>query len=358
MKGSLAAFDVTATHRRAALLIDGRLEAVEIDRLTDTAPQIEAIYTCKITDTMPGINAAFADMGGGLSGFFPRADGLISGQIVTAQVRREAEGDKLPRLSPDLQFTGRYLIHTPGAPGVNVSKKIEEAESARLKAAVDPIAHGAGFVIRTAAQSADAAVLGAEAAQLLARAKSLPATDDLGLKLPAPDAFARLLRKPLCDGAVIHATPEVAHLLPDHQPAAPTLFDDLDIESQLEAVLSPQTKLREGWIAVEATAALIAIDVNTGGARGGDAALRANLDAATAIPRALALRKLGGTVMIDFAGGPTGQARKKLERAMMAATRARVDDPRLLGWGPAGLLEFRCARPGRSLATLLKGAKP
>lgn len=359
MKGRLAAFDVTPHLRRAALLIDGRLEAVEIDRLEDTTPQVEAIYSCKITDTMPGINAAFADMGAGLSGFFPRADGLSPGQIVTAQVRREAEGDKLPRLSVDLQFAGRHLIHTPDAPGVNASKKIDEAERARLKAIIDPIAQGAGFVIRTSAKGIPADDLVFEAKHLLSRAESLVRTGGTGLKLSPPNAFMRLLRTPLSEGASLHATNDASQMLAEHnhQRTDPTLFDDLDIESQLDAALTPHTPLREGWIAIEPTAALIAIDVNTGEARGGDAALRVNLDAACAIPRALALRKLGGTVMIDFAGGPTGQARKRLERALMAESRPRLDDPRLLGWGPAGLLEFRCARPGRPLAALLKGPK-
>lgn len=357
MRGAIIAVERDKTHSRAALILDGRLDALEIDRLDDPAPQVGAVYRCKITDMMPSIGAAFADLGAGQGGFFPDGRDRKPGETVLAQVRREAEGNKAARLSTDIQLQGTLVVFTPGSPGINVSRKIDEApERDRLKSVLEPLGEQGGFVIRTRAKGVSENTLLQDAKRLLAIHERALGDKCNGLIVAAPDAFARILVRAALGTPVVMNAHAAAHvdrsdgLSPD---IAPTPFDDLDIERQIDLCLSDRFDLKEGWLSVEATAALVAVDVNTAEAREGDARMRVNLDAAHQLGRALALRRFGGTVMIDFAGEPKGKARKLIEQALIAGARSYLDFPQILGWGPAGLLEIRCRRPGCTLIDLI-----
>lgn len=323
MKGRLFLVDETKTRRRAALVVDGRLEALEIDRLSDTGPRWGSVYRAKVTERMTAMGAAFVDLGGE-RGFLPDAGEALPGSIVTVQVRREPEGDKAARVSTDIQIEHRLIVHTPMKPGINVSKKITDPEERRiLRDALGDLT--GGYVIRTAAEGVIADDLHA-----IAEAQALPYQRDFGLLREGPDALERLLL---------------------HHADAPVEddFDHHDIEPQIEALLSTRAELPEGaWLTIEPTTALIAIDVNTGAARGGDALQRVNLAAASEIPRQLRLRHLGGSIAVDFAGGPKGKARKRLEDVIAASLPP-------LGWGPAGWMELQTRKPGRSLQDLLAG---
>jgi len=325
MKGRLFLLDETDALRRAALIVDGRLEALEIDRLDGKAPRWGAVYRAKITERMTAMGAAFVDLGGE-RGFLPDAGDALPGSFVTVQVRREPEGDKAARVSTDIQIEHRLVVHTPTKPGINVSKKITDADERRiLREALDDL--DGGFVIRTAAEGVIADELNDIASNL-----TLPYQRDIGLLRDGPDALDRLRL---------------------HYPEAPVEsdFDHYDIDPQIDALRSSRVNLPEGaWLTIEPTTALIAIDVNTGQARGGDALQRVNLAAAAEIPRQLGLRHLGGAIAIDFAGGPKGKARNRLEDAMATTLPA-------LGWGPAGWMEITTRKPGRSLSDLLEGTR-
>lgn len=321
MKGRLFLTEETETLRRAALIIDGRLEALEIDRLNDTGPKWGAVYRAKLVERMTAMGAAFVDLGG-QRGFLPDAGDALPGAILTVQVRREAEGDKAARVSTDIQVEHRLVVHTPTKPGVNVSKKITQREERDvLRDALDGLK--GGYVIRTAAEG-----MMADELREIAESLSLPYQREVGLLREGPEALARL------------------ELLYENAPIEED-FELLNIDAQIDALLSPRVDLPEGaWLTIEPTAALVAIDVNTGQARGGDALQRVNLAAAAEIPRQLRLRHLGGSVAVDFAGGPKGKARTRLEQAIGRSLPA-------LGWGPAGWMELQTRKPGRSLADLL-----
>jgi len=346
--------------RRAAILRGGQLDALEIDRLGESRPLPGAIYRCRITGLLTGIGAATADLGQGETGFLPDGEGLTPGQSLLVTVRREAEGDKAARLSPAIQLRSEHLVFTPQRPGINASRKIADAdERERLRLALKPLADNGGFVIRTQASGIASDILHEEAAALVARYQSLAANLAPGLRAPAPDAVTRVLeRAGPVDSAL--ADPDSMPLLPPIPTprADPAPFEALDLDAAVEALLSPRYDLAEGWLSLDPTPALVAVDVNTGGAVQGKAALRVNLDAARAIPRLLSLKNTGGLIVVDFAGAPKGDDRARITSAFQTAAARYLEGAKVFGWGPAGLFEAVCRRPGRPLATLLSEEMP
>ena len=103
---------------------------------------------------------------------------------------------------------------------------------------------------------------------------------------------------------------------------------------------------------IEATRALVAVDVNTGGDFSFAAGLKANLAAARDLPRQLRLRGLGGQVVIDFA--PVGKKdRLSIEQVLTRALRADAIDTNIVGWTPLGHLELQRKRERLPLAVAL-----
>ncbi len=351
MKEPILAVETGPALRRAALMRAGRLEALEIDRLGETRPLPGAIYRCRITGLIAGLGAAVADLGGGENGFLPDATGLTEGDSLLVSVRRAAEPGKAARLSPAVELASDHLVFTPRRPGINVSRKIADEDArARLRDALAPFAPQGGFVIRTGALDVPSDTLAEEAAALVARHDRLAADTAPGLRAPAPDAVARLIGR-MGPPAAIVADDASRPLLPDGPSLRldPAPFEALDLDAALTALRGPRHDLAEGWVSIDPTPALVAVDVNTGDAARGRAAVRVNLDAARTVPRLLSLRHLGGPVLVDFAAAPKGDDRARLADAFRDAASRYLVEARVLGWGPAGLLETVCRRPARPL---------
>jgi Rne/Rng family ribonuclease len=101
--------------------------------------------------------------------------------------------------------------------------------------------------------------------------------------------------------------------------------------------------LGEGYMYVEPTRALVAVDVNTGNDTSPAAALKANLAAARALPRSLRLRGLAGQITIDFVSMSKAH-RKQVEQSLRAAFKADPIETSLVGWTPMGLFELQRKR--------------
>lgn len=370
-----------------ALVSDGRLVELQVAR-RDRPSRIESVFLGRIERVMPELDAAFVDIGTGRSGFLRAADraGLDDwpppGAPVLVQVRTENEGgDKGPRLSMDVAVSGRYLVYHPMGIGISFSRRIEgESERDRLAAHVAPLLEG-GVVLRTAAAGATAAVLQADAAQVMERwekirrhALDAPPPADLSARIPGErDPIARALRD---HGAaleeVILDDRMLARALQDemdrrqerirvrwHSGPMPA-FDIDDVSGQVGTALAQRIVLASGVeVLFEPGETLTAVDVDSGsaGSRQGRAPRRpveVNLDAAPAIAQQLRLRNLAGAVVIDFVTMRSAYDRDKVQAALAEAVK---DDPvptQLYGFTRLGLFELTRARRGATLAAQLE----
>lgn len=326
----------------AALMVDGRIEDLLIDAADDPAPRPEAIHRAIAGRPMKGTGGAMVELGGGATGFLRSARSPAPGSRLLVQVSGHAEPGKAVPVGTRLRLKGRLALLTPGAPGRNIARSIHDPDT---RAALGEIAAMAmasappetGVILRSAAAAAPPEAVAAEIAALLGLWADIAArADGPAACLRAGPAAAEIARRDWPEG------PQ------DTVIEAPDAFDAAGVWEAVEELRDPLVALSAGHMAVEATRALVAVDVNTGGTLGPAAALTANLAAARALPRQLRLRGLGGQVVVDFA--PLSKAdRPKIEAALTAALRGDGIDTTLAGWTPLGHLELIRKRARRPL---------
>ena len=340
MKGSVIALDEISGRRAAARLVDGRLEDLLIDPEGD-ALRPGAILRAICDRPVKGQGGMFVRLPGGSSGFLRGAKGLKPGQALLVQVTGWADDGKAVPVTERVLFKSRYAIVTPGAPGVNVSRRIRDEEArVRLKeiAAAVPGDHETGLILRSEAEDGtDEAVAGDIAAMRdLARAV-------LG------DAEGREPEL-LVDGPDAHELAWRDWPAPDVLADARGSFATHGIDALIADLRRPRVALAGGAVAyVEPTRALVAVDVNTGPDNSPAAGLKANIAAARDLPRQLRCRGLGGQIVVDFAPMPK-KDRAALEQVLRAAFRADPVETALAGWTPLGLYELQRKRERRPLA--------
>lgn len=322
----------------AALLVDGVVEDFALDPPAETPP-LGTILDAKIGRPAPGKGAHFAESAAGP--LFLRAGGALrQGARQVVQLGAYVEAGKARPASTDLTIRSRFFVVTPGRPGINVSRQIGDAdEAARLRALVGAVSEGIGVIVRTAAAGLPAETLDADLDAALGEAAGE------GARLGAPMTAQRLAE---VDWTA--TPPDWIGYAPGIEPMIPSL-DPLAREGDgdpLEALgvwdalaaLGPQEALAGGaWMAVEPTRALVAVDVNTGGDSSPAGALKANLAALQALPRALRLRGLGGQVVVD----PAPLARKDrraMEGTLQKALRRCSVETNFVGWTPLGHIEL------------------
>jgi len=330
----------------AALMVDGRLEDLLVDpaALAPLAPG--AIVRGVVDRLVKGQGGVFLRLPEGATGYLRDRSGLREGQVLLAQVSGVAEAGKAVPLTARLLFRGRHAIVTPDAPGVNISRRIrDEGVRAGLErvgqAALAGHPEGLGLILRSAAEFADADEVAAEAAELAALAAAVTADRTGGpeLLVDAPTPWEGAWR-------------DWADPAPDEVLEGGDAFDDTGVLEAVETLFSPEVALPSGASAfVEATRALVAVDVNTGRDTSPAAGLKANIALARELPRQLRLRGLGGQVVVDFAPVPK-RDRGTLDQVLKAAFRGDGSEATLSGWTAMGLYELSRKRDRVPLARL------
>ncbi len=365
----------------------------------------------RVQRVLPAMQAAFVNVGLDRAGFLaarearPRtaifrddpyteedrqlriSDFVREGEEILVQVVKDPIAEKGARLSANITIPGRLLILVANSPGVALSRRIEdEGERARLTAIISSFATDssgelipeAGYILRTAAIGAGAAELKEDAARLCAawrdiaqrrRGVSIPGTlyMDLGpieraLRDEVDGAVARVLidDRGAVGAARSYATlamPEMADKIQFYDGRLP-LYEAFGIEDEIATLSQPRVPLPSGgWITVEATEALTAIDVNSGSyvASGGleETSLKVNLEAAEAIGRQLRLRGIGGLIVIDFIHlAEAANIQRVLDALGAASAKGRVPS-QILGMSEFGLVEMTRKRVRDPLAKRL-----
>jgi len=361
------------------------------------------IFLGRVTRVLPGIQAAFLEVGLERGAFLhgrdlllpgdgseraekrPIQDRLKEGRDLLVQVVREASGTKGPRVTCQIGLAGRYLVYVPLSPLRAVSRRIEDpGERARLEEIVSRLAPaGGGLVVRTAGRDADETVLAAESGTLAGIWREIE-RNAARLAPPAllhsgEDLLERILRDAprggldlvLVDdprdreraiGYLEALDPELASRVRLHTgPAA--LLEAYGVDREIERALAPKVWLPcGGFLVIQETEALVAVDVNSGKFLGKErmeeTALRMNLEAALEIARQLRLRDLGGIVVVDFIDMESPESRTRvLEefRAALRKDRARIE---VLGFTGLGLVQLARQRRRRGLAASVLGPCP
>lgn len=346
MKGRTIALDRLGGAEAAALIEDGRLADLLV--APPGGPVPGAIYRAVVERPMKGQGGAMVRLPGG-AGFLRQAKGRSPGEAILVQVTGHAEPGKAPPVTDRPLFKSRYVIVTPGAPGINVSRRLtDDAERDRLLGiARDAMtAAGAGdamgLILRSVAE-------GAEAREI---AEDVRAMSDLAARVTADGTGRPAL---LVEGDGPHVVAWREWTQPAEVDRRPGGFERHGVLDAIDALLDPRVPLGEASMFVEPTRALVAVDVNTGGDASPAAGLKANLACARELPRQLRLRGLGGQVTLDPAPLST-RDRAVFEQALRAAFRADPVETTLLGWTPLGHYELRRKRERLPLARLIADA--
>jgi ribonuclease E len=286
-------------------------------------------------------------------------------QVMLVQVVKEERGTKGAALTTYLSLAGRYCVLMPNTSrGGGISRKITSAEDrSRLKEIAQDleVPEGMGVILRTAGASRTKLEVKRDFEYLL---RIWEQVRDLTLKSTAPklvyeegslvkrsirDLYSKDIEEIVVAGehGYNEAKEFMRMLMPSHAKNvklyrdSQPIFTRYGIESQLDAMFTPTVQLRSGgYIVINQTEALVAIDVNSGRATREhsieDTAVKTNSEAAEEIARQLRLRDLAGLIVIDFIDMDEGRNNRTVERRVKDALkhdRARIQVGRISHFG-------------------------
>ncbi len=394
-------FNATPTEKRAALLENEKVVEVVVER-PDYFRLVGNIYRGKVTSILPGIQAAFVDIGLDKCAFLHAADVdpsllleqndeimerymgqgvskrgkvpripiekvLEVGQEILVQVAKEPIGTKGAKITTQISLAGRFLVLVPDTDFIGVSKKTHDmAKRAKLKRIISQIKPpGVGFIVRTIGLKVSESEFIKEIHMLLDawRKTQDEALSGSGIKLVhrelgittrvIRDLFSEDVTEVYVDqeddykdvlSYVEALSPEMSKRVYFYREKVP-LFDKFNIEKDLERLLKRKVWLKSGgYILIDRTEALVAIDVNTGRNVGKsnleETIFKTNMDAVGEICRQLRLRDIGGLIVVDFIDMQSMENRRKIENAMRKALDADPTATSCTGLSKFCLLEI------------------
>ena len=331
MKGRVIVLDHVGDMEAAALLVDGKLDDILIDH--SDAPRPGAIFRGICDRPIKGQGGMMLRLPDGETGFLRQGKGLRPGQPLLVQVTGHAEDGKAIPVTDRVLFKSRYAIVTPGKPGINVSRQItdDDKRDAVLGIAHDAFDSAHGLILRSSCETGTADDIAEDIVAMSALADAV-LSDAEGKD---PEA--------LTEGDGPHALAWREWSRPARVETEAGSFEAMGVLDQLANLEAAHVPLSDGNMFVEPTRALVAVDVNTGNDTSPAAALKANLAAARALPRALRLRGLAGQISVDFVSMSKAH-RKQVEQSLRAAFKADPIETSLVGWTPMGLFELQRKR--------------
>ncbi len=369
-----------ANETRAALLEEGRLVELYVER-SDRRSYVGNIYRGRVVNVLAGMDAAFVDIGLEKNGFLyvddiflPEEQGqrgkkitqlVKPGQSIVVQVVKDPMGVKGARVTTELSIAGRYLVFVPGGRVCGVSRRLPDAERARLRKLCQEIKpEKAGVIIRTAAEGVSEKAITRDLRFLeklwgtVQRRLELEVSNvvyseaDLAMKI-IRDEFTEEIGQVLVDDEALQkrivgflqtTTPEMADRVELYQGGRP-MFEVYGIEAEIKRAVQRRAGLPSGgYLVIDHTEAMTVIDVNSGRYVGRsfleDTVLRTNLEAAREVVRQLRIRDIGGIIIIDF----IDMARRENREQVLATLEAELAKDRtktyVVELSPLGLVEM------------------
>ena len=357
-----------AGETRVALVEDGRLQELFFDRMIglDEVPIrkrgngrhghsiVGNIVLGRVQRVLPGMQAAFVDIGLERAGFLgarearcladlpgydeergPKiGDCVREGEEIVVQVIQDPIGDKGARLSANVTIPGRLAVLVPNTPGIALSRRIEAPEERErlfamgeqmVSEGAEKLVPGAGYILRTATVDASFEDLREDAERLaeawrpvLARRQESNAPALLYQDLDPVERTMRdlvradTMRILIDDPAALEAARAYCRrAMPDAESKVVAfegpgqIFDLYELEDEIQLLVEPKVPLPGGgWITIESTEALTAVDVNSGSFTQStgleETSLAVNAEAADEIGRQVRLRGIGGLIVVDF----------------------------------------------------------
>ncbi len=309
---------------------------------------------------------------------------LREGQEIIVQIAKEPIGLKGARITSYVSLPGRYLVYLPTISHIGVSRKIStEQERARLKRTLTMLRERegltGGFIVRTACEGRseqdlcdDMLYLARTWRDIRRRAEQARAGTVLCREL---DLVQRLLRDHMSsDFSVIRVDDpgeytNIVDFINRFQPKLVDrvrlytrnrpIFEEYNIQPEIEAALKPRVWLKSGgFIVINQTEALVAIDVNTGKFVGKsnrleDTITRTNLEAAAEIVRQIRLRDLGGIIVLDFIDMEDRRNRQKVMQVLEQAMKSDRSPSKITAFNDFGLVAITRKRVRQSLERML-----
>jgi ribonuclease G len=410
----------TPQESRIAIMEDGILTDFLIERKEEMGIAGN-IYKGKVARVLPGMQAAFVEIGMEKAGFLHASDfssvpddvqlidesgeevefeeapkpsahrrvplekQISRNEEILVQVAKDPLGTKGARITSHVSLPGRYMVFMPGTKHIGISRRIEsEEERKRLKEIAQSLGtRDGGFILRTACEGIskreiqrDLAFLARLWKGIQKKAETAPAPSlihqDLDLiTRTLRDFFTTDTEQVVIDSAKDHRRilDFVRHFMPrlrskivlyaEHEP----LFDHHGIEEKIEKALDRRVWLRSGgYLIIERTEALTAVDVNTGrfvGKRNQEETiLKTNLEATQEVVRQLRLRNVGGIIIIDFIDMEKEPNRKKVYEALKEALKKDKARTNILKISELGLVEMTRQRTRESLENQLLSPCP
>ena len=414
--------NVEKLETRVAVMENGRLEEYMVEH-PEEERLVGSVFKGRVQNLENDLQAAFVDIGLKKNAFLhywdmtPDADALLDddddsksrssgkggrksnrlsdeeiakqfppGSEIIVQVTKGPISTKGPRVTANLSIPGRYLVMMPGTRIRGVSKKIGDgAERKRLKKILDklPLPENVGLVVRTVGQGASARAFARDLRNLLS-VWNVMQMNTKNLRTPCcifqePDLCERVIRDWLTedvDAIVIdddksyELMREVASRISRRDKAKIRRFDGITgifehygLERQLQNAFAREVKLKSGgYLVIDETEALIAVDVNTGHYKGNgsqeDAIREVNLEAVDEVARQLRLRNIGGLVILDLIDMKSRKHQREVCRALKDALKRDRARTNVLEISELGLLEMSRQRQDQSILSQLTSTCP
>jgi len=404
--GNKLVVSVEKLERRVALLENGRLEEYSVER-SGSRNIVGCVYKGRVKNIEMGLKAMFVDIGLDKNAFLHFWDALPAaldsgieevdrpskkkrsrisakdipniypvGSEVIVQVTKGPIGTKGPRVTTNLSFAGRYLVLMPFSDRSGISRKIEDPkERNRLRKILREldIPESLGVIIRTVGEGQRARYFVRDLRFLLdqwteveERIRNVPAPC---IVFEEPDLVERTVRDFLTEeidevlvddrealermGQLVDKISRRSRGRLKHYDGAEPIFEALGVQKQIDDAFHRQVWLRcGGYIVIDETEALVAVDVNTGRNKGaGDKTiLQTNLEAADEIARQLRLRNIGGLIIGDFIDMKSRKDQQAVFTLMKERLRRDKAKTHVLPISQLGLMEMTRQRAQESLS--------